>query len=139
MSGKVFLDTNLWVYLHGGDAKGQLVRSLVDLRFLDITISSQVLGELYQVLTRKKIMDVVSARDVIANLRGSFVVLPIQPDDCLRAVDISMMYGYSYWDSLIVVSALSSGCNTLFSEDMHHGQVIDKRLTILNPFVRSDS
>ncbi len=35
MNGKVFLDTNLWVYLHSGDEKGQLVRSLVDLRFLE--------------------------------------------------------------------------------------------------------
>ena len=84
-------------------------------------------------------MDVVSARDVIVNLSGSFAVLAIPPDDCLKAINISMTYGYSYWDSLIVVSALSSGCNTLFSEDMHHGQVIDKRLTILNPFAHNES
>ena len=93
MNGKVFLDTNLWVYLHAGDTKSRRVRSLVDQRFPDVTISSQVLGELYHVLTRKKILDSGAARDVVVNLRNSFVVLPIQPDDCLKAVDISVHYG----------------------------------------------
>jgi predicted nucleic acid-binding protein len=29
---------------------------------------------------------------------------------------------------------LLAGCTTLYSEDMHNGQVIDRQLTIRNPF-----
>ena len=43
-------------------------------------------------------------------------------------------YRYSYWDSVIIASALDSECSILYSEDMQHGQVIDKDLIILNPF-----
>jgi predicted nucleic acid-binding protein len=42
--------------------------------------------------------------------------------------------GYPFFDALIIASALLAGCDTLFSEDMHTGQVIDGRLTIRNPF-----
>ena len=43
-------------------------------------------------------------------------------------------YAFSYWDSLIVAAALDAGCDMLFSEDMQHGQNIDGRLMITNPF-----
>jgi predicted nucleic acid-binding protein len=40
---------------------------------------------------------------------------------------------YYIYDALIIASALESSCLTLYSEDMHDGQVIDG-LTIRNPF-----
>jgi predicted nucleic acid-binding protein len=48
--------------------------------------------------------------------------------------DLMMKHGYSIWDSLIVAAALQSRAKILYSEDLHHGQVIDGRLTIINPF-----
>ena len=50
-----------------------------------------------------------------------------------KAIEIKHRYQYSYWDSLIIASALESNCSILYSEDMHHGQVIEGRLTIQNP------
>ena len=44
------------------------------------------------------------------------------------------LYAFSYWDSLVISSALESGCSILYSEDMQNGQVINKKLTIKNPF-----
>jgi predicted nucleic acid-binding protein len=44
-------------------------------------------------------------------------------------------YAISFWDSLIVASALDNGCKLLYSEDMQHGQVIEKKLNIMNPFI----
>jgi predicted nucleic acid-binding protein len=35
-----------------------------------------------------------------------------------------------------VAAALRAGCKTLYSEDLQHRQVIDRQLTVLNPFVR---
>ena len=43
-------------------------------------------------------------------------------------------YKFSYWDSLIVSSAIESKCSILYSEDMQHNQIINERLKILNPF-----
>ena len=41
----------------------------------------------------------------------------------------------SVYDGLIVAAALETGCDVLYSEDMHHGLVVDRRLRIENPFL----
>lgn len=58
----------------------------------------------------------------------------IQISTLQQAHKIKLKYGFSYWDSLIVASALETNCEQLYSEDMQHKQVIEGRLTILNPF-----
>lgn len=42
-------------------------------------------------------------------------------------------YQLSVYDAMIVAAAQLGGCTTLYSEDMHHGLVIDG-LTITDPF-----
>ena len=59
----------------------------------------------------------------------------ILPATMHRALDIAARYGFSWYDSLIVATALEAGCDTLYTEDLQHGQVIDNRLTVTNPFV----
>ena len=54
MSDKVFLDTNLWIYLYSDKVKGRKVKQLVDERFESIVVSTQVLGELFHVLTKNR-------------------------------------------------------------------------------------
>lgn len=43
-------------------------------------------------------------------------------------------YGFSIYDSFIVAAALAADCDTLWSEDMQDGMVVDARLRIANPF-----
>ena len=52
-----------------------------------------------------------------------------------RAVQIAERYGYSIFDALIVAAALEGECDTLYSEDLQAGQIIEGRLTIENPFI----
>ena len=52
----------------------------------------------------------------------------------IQAFDIVKQYKYSYWDSLIIASALENNCSILFSEDMQHNQLIANKLKIINPF-----
>ena len=52
----------------------------------------------------------------------------------VEALRIAERYGYSIFDSCILASALEAGSDTLWSEDMQHGMVIDDRLRIANPF-----
>ncbi len=44
-------------------------------------------------------------------------------------------YDLQLFDSVIVASALEANCTTLYSEDMHNGLLVEKQLTIINPFV----
>ncbi len=63
--------------------------------------------------------------------RHSVVALDMALFD--RAADIAARTNYSWWDSLIVAAALTAGCDTLLTEDMQHGRVIDG-LRLENPF-----
>jgi predicted nucleic acid-binding protein len=51
------------------------------------------------------------------------------------AFDLHQRYKYSYYDSLIIAAAVNSQCHTLASEDLQDGQIIEGRLSIVNPFV----
>ena len=48
---------------------------------------------------------------------------------------VSRRYGYQHYDAMIIAAALQAGCERLYSEDMQHQQIINKRLEIVNPFV----
>jgi predicted nucleic acid-binding protein len=47
---------------------------------------------------------------------------------------VAQRYGLSVYDAMIVAAALESGCETLFSEDMQNGLLVDQQLRIRNPF-----
>jgi predicted nucleic acid-binding protein len=62
-------------------------------------------------------------------------VVPLDLKNYKTAYKIRDNYSFSYWDSLIIASALERGCETLYSEDMQHNQVIENKLTIKNPLI----
>lgn len=137
MTAPVFIDSNIWVYYYAttSDSKAERARALIGENFMSLIISTQTLGELYYVLTRKRIVSQPDARQIIANLVSEFAVVAIQSSHVSRAVEINGRYGYSYWDSLIIATALQSECGILYSEDMQHDQMIEHRLRIVNPFL----
>jgi len=51
-----------------------------------------------------------------------------------QTLKISAQYGFSFWNSMIVSSALINHCSILYSEDLQHNQIIENRLQIINPF-----
>ena len=44
-------------------------------------------------------------------------------------------YDFQLFDSIIVASALEANCQILYSEDLHHGLLIENRMEIINPFI----
>jgi predicted nucleic acid-binding protein len=76
-------------------------------------------------------------REVLAQIRAVCVVEPVTIETHDRALRIAERYGISIYDALIVSAALLANCNTLQSEDMQDGQVIERQLTIRNPFTTS--
>jgi predicted nucleic acid-binding protein len=138
MTVPVFVDTNIAVYAFGLDeakkAKGR------ELLARQPTISTQVVNEFLNVCRVKLKLDIavrhVLARELIA---GCDVVMldsnVVDKAMVLEAMVLEAQTGLSYWDCLIVAAALLSGCDTLYSEDMQHGQIFEGRLTVLNPFL----
>ncbi|MGK7893624.1 MAG: PIN domain-containing protein [Xenococcus sp. (in: cyanobacteria)] len=51
------------------------------------------------------------------------------------ACQLRTEYKFSYWDSLIIATALSSNAKVIYSEDMQHNLLIEKQLKIINPFL----
>ncbi|WP_353640740.1 PIN domain-containing protein [Desulfonauticus submarinus] len=62
------------------------------------------------------------------------MVVPLTLDIVRKSWEIKEKYKFSYWDSLIVASALENNCSILYTEDMQDGQIIEKKLEIVNPF-----
>lgn len=137
MKDSIFIDTNLWIYLYSNEEKGNKIKQLVDDNFINITVSTQVLGEIFHTITRKGFKDKEDAKQIVLSLSKSFNIFEILYPCIVRAIDICVNYGYSYWDSLIVAASLESNCSILYTEDMHHGQAIEDRLRIINPFVKN--
>jgi predicted nucleic acid-binding protein len=73
-------------------------------------------------------------RTVLAQVRVVCPVESISIDTHERALQVAERYGLSFYDASIVAAALLAGRATLYSEDMQDGQVIERQLTIRNPF-----
>jgi predicted nucleic acid-binding protein len=60
--------------------------------------------------------------------------MPVLPQTLLFAANLVKKYQFQLFDAVIVASAIEGNCDILYSEDMHHGLLVDKNLTIINPF-----
>src|SRR5262245_45382127 len=130
---KAFFDTNVLVYLLGEqDRRTPIAEGLLERGGV---ISVQVLNELAHVSRRKLGMtwdDIDEAITAIRTLCPSPVALTTGTHDAGRR--IAAKYGYTIYDGLIAAAALEADCDTLYTEDLQDGQVIEKRLTVRNPF-----
>jgi len=136
MSDKVLIDTNVWIYLYASNlqAKYEKSQQLIHENFANIILSTQVLGELYHVMTRKGLQSAEAAKEIIVEMMATFPVSEIDIPNVMEAISIHQEYGYSYWDSLVIATALINDCCSLYSEDMQNNQLIEGKLRIINPF-----
>ena len=134
-----FFDTNILVYLFDNDApeKQAVAEALVTKEAASgqLVISTQVLQELYVTLTRKlsEPLPEEDAEQVIQNF-SSFPVVGIDTRHIQGAISRSRLFRFSFWDALIIESAITSGAQTLYTEDLQAGQQIET-LLIKNPFL----
>ena len=132
---KAFFDTNILVYQMDGRSpdKRLLCRELVRKTVLqrDAVISTQVLQEFYVASTAKLHMDPLLVKCIIHTLENMEVVT-VGKELINEAIDASLQYKLSFWDSLILVSAESAKCEVLYSEDLNAGQVM-RNVRIVNP------
>lgn len=134
MSGKYFVDSNIVLYVYSEDEPQKKAVAL-DLLSGEVTISTQVLSETINVLRKKFKFGLDEVKNVINELTTNIEsVETINKQTILDALDISKRYKIGYYDSLIVSSAIESGCEVLYSEDMSNGLSVQDKIVIINPF-----
>lgn len=132
MPVKAFIDTNVVIYALGPNSnKARLAAPLFAAKPF---ISTQVLSETANVATKKLALPSSEVRKLLTTLESMCRVEILIPATMHFALDIAERYGFSWYDSLIIATALDAGCDTLYTEDLQHGQLIEGRLTITNPF-----
>ena len=133
MPGKIFIDTNIVIYALGPTStKAHLAAPL----FVGSpSISTQVLSETANVASKRLALSISEIRKLITSLEAMCQVEIISLSAIHTALNIQERYKFSWYDSLIVASALEAGCDSLYSEDMQNDQEVEGRLRIVNPFV----
>jgi predicted nucleic acid-binding protein len=127
-----FLDSNVLVYAFTTDDRRWPARALLQTK---PAISVQGLNEFANVAQRKLGMSWMDLREAIATLRLFCpTILPLDVATHDEALRVAERYGFAMYDALVVASALQADSDTLWSEDMQDGMVIDGRLHIANPF-----
>ena len=132
---RAFLDTNVLVYLYTEDEPKRKYAAQKVLNNYYCIVSTQVLNEASNVWFKKCGWNGAKIKQYLDNIEIVFdEVIPIQRYTIDKALVLKDSIGYSYYDCLMIASALESGCELLFSEDMNNEQKIENRLTIKNPF-----
>lgn len=136
---EVFVDTNILVYAYDTSAGDKYVRAAAIIKDLWKSgrgiISTQVLQEFFATVTRKiaKPLDSSAAKQIVKDYLA-WKTIVVNGEIILEAIDILTDHKYSYWDSVIIASAIEAGASKLISEDLSDRQKI-KSLTIENPFL----
>jgi predicted nucleic acid-binding protein len=128
----IFLDSNVLLYAFGNDA--QRKNAAKDLLRMKPIISTQVMNEVISILYRKFGFSDDEIKNIYDFMMSNMTIRVIDPASINRAIRLKEKYKYSYWDSLIIASALANECSILYSEDLQDGQNIENKLFIVNPF-----
>jgi predicted nucleic acid-binding protein len=129
---RAFFDTNILAYLiDPNDQKHDVAAKAVECGGV---ISVQVLNEYCSVARRKAAHDWSIISTTCESFEEAFEIrdLTLQSQSLARAY--ADRYGYNIYDANILASAKLAGCDTLWTEDMGHGQVIEG-VRITNPFI----
>jgi predicted nucleic acid-binding protein len=134
MKDRVFIDTNVLIYAYSDTEPEKKEKSLIILEKEDVMISTQVINEFIWNMHNKFQIDIETLKDLTDRLFNRFRISFIEKNTISRALDLVRQYKYSYWDCLIIASALINDCSSLYTEDMQHDQFIENKLRIVNPF-----
>lgn len=140
MKDKIFLDTNVIVYAHDRSSGKKNTIATEIMEYLwdrkKGVISVQVMQEFYVCVTTKilKPLPLKVARKILEYLLNWNLIINDEYTT-IKAINLQEKYRFSFWDSLIVQSAIQSQAYILFSEDLSDGQIIEN-VKIVNPFVQ---
>ena len=133
MKDSIFLDSNIFLYAFSTKDldKQKIASKLVN---NPSNISTQVINEVSNNMLKKLDFTNHDIESFVENCYEKYMVINFTKQMLVKACHLREKYNLSYYDSLIVSSALLGHANILYSEDMQHGLVIMDTLTIKNPF-----
>jgi predicted nucleic acid-binding protein len=127
-----FFDSNILLYAASGDiGKANRAEELI---ITGGTINVQVLNEIANVTRRKFGFSWDETRRFLFRIQMTLAVVSLTIDTHRLGLDLAERYRLALYDAMIVAAALETACDTLWSEDMQDGLVIDSSLTVVNPF-----
>ena len=130
---KIFFDTNTLLYLFSSDTnKADWISKNIQ---KSNVISVQVLNEFTSASLKKIKISTKELDEFLGLFLEIFTIKPLDVETFNSVLRISRRYGYHQYDSMIIAAAIQAGCQRLYSEDLQHKQVIDKKLQIVNPFI----
>jgi predicted nucleic acid-binding protein len=140
MSGRFFLDTNIFVYSFdsGSPVKAKramdLIRKAVSSR--KGIVSYQVVQEFLNVALKRfaKPMATADAEQYLTTVFRPLLSVHASQSLFIEALRLGAQYRLSWYDSLVVAAAIEGQCSKLYSEDLRHGLRIGD-LAVENPFV----
>jgi len=136
MKDKFFLDSNIILYAFGkDDSKKAIAKELIRQK---LTISVQVINEVSNTLFKKFHFSVSETKNIFDFIKNKTEIKPMNIKTIEYCFYIKEKYKFSYWDSMIIASALENKCLILFTEDMQNGQIIEEHLVIVNPFLNNN-
>ena len=139
MSGRFFLDTNIFVYTFDSTAppKAAIATELIKraIKTKIGIVSYQVVQEFFNVAMRRfeSPMTAAEADQYLAATFRPLLAVHSSPSLFSEALRLGSKFRLAWYDSLIVAAAIESQCDTLYSEDLQHGQRIES-VTVANPF-----
>ena len=135
MNVKAFLDTNVLVYFYAESEADKRNAACQALNSYDCLTSVQALNEASNVWSRKHGWSGEKIKKHLNNIEticDEVVVVRRSTINC--ALELRDSYGYSYYDCLMLASAIEYKCDIILTEDMSDGQIINGELKIVNPF-----
>jgi predicted nucleic acid-binding protein len=130
----IALDTNVLIYLHDNSSpdKRAIAKDLLaDNPFIPSQVISGYLNVTRRLLQLSKDELLVQA----SNLLAGCTIIPVLPNTLLFAAALVKKYNFRLFDAVIVAASIEGHCAILYSEDMQHGLIVEKNLTIINPFL----
>lgn len=134
---RLAIDTNIFVYAEGVNTPAQAAEArklIAGLPADMIVVPVQVLGELFNVLTRKGKFAPRRAAAVIADLSATFHTVDTSAVNLAAGLELAERHDLNIWDAIILAASASAGCTMLLSEDMQHGFAWHG-VTVVNPFL----
>jgi predicted nucleic acid-binding protein len=134
MPDRVFIDTNILIYFISNEKKKKLGAKEIIFSNQEVYISAQVISEFISVCFSKNLLNIEEITPLIDNFLEALRFSSIEESTIKKAIDVKKDSNFSYWDCLVIASALENNCSILYTEDMQDEQVINDHLTIINPF-----
>ena len=140
MKDKIFIDTNIIIYCYSNsEMEKRIICQKLFETYSELNISKQVINEMTNILFKKFKLSSFDIKNTIEQISNIVFTCDFNFDTQIKAIELKDKYNLQYYDALIIATALENNCNIIFSEDMQHNQIIENKLTIINPFIKENN